>query len=150
MPQSLYKIYVHIVFSTKYRQPLIDDAIKPELFAYLAGACNALNCRPVSVGGYDDHVHILCTLSKNLPLMKLLAEIKANSSKWMKTQGPYYSNFFWQEGYGAFSVSHKQLDKVVHYIENQVEYHRKTTYQAEFISLLQKHQIEYDERYLWD
>lgn len=150
MPQSLYNNYIHIVFSTKYRQPLIDDAIKLELFAYLAGACKALGCPPVRVGGYDDHVHILCQLSKSLPLMKLIAEIKANSSRWIKTKGENYHNFYWQEGYGAFSVSYRQIYKIEKYIKNQAEHHRKTTYQAEFVSLLKENQLAYDERYLWD
>ncbi len=150
MPQSLAKLYVHIVFSTKKRQPLIDDTLKPALFSYLGGVCQALECHPVRVGGHDDHVHILCILSRKIPLMDLLEEIKKRSSKWAKTQGDAYANFYWQDGYGAFSVSASGVDKVVQYIENQAEHHRKKTYQDEFRGLLDKYQIPYDERYVWD
>jgi putative transposase len=146
MPQSLSKVYVHIVFSTKYRQPLIDDALKPSLFAYLGGVCQAMECHPVRVGGHDDHVHILCTQSRKVALMDLLEEIKKRSSKWAKTQGRAYANFYWQDGYGAFSVSQSGVDAVVHYIEH----HRKQHYQDEFRGLLEKYQVEYDERYVWD
>lgn len=125
MPQSLSKVYVHIVFSTKYRQPLIDDALKPSLFAYLGGVCKAMECHPVRVGGYDDHVHILCLLSRKVAIMDLLEEVKKRSSKWAKTQGEQYANFYWQDGYGIFSVSPRKVDVVERYIENQAEHHRK-------------------------
>jgi putative transposase len=150
MPQSLAKVYVHITFSTKYRQPLIDDALKPSLFAYIGGVCQALECHPVRVGGYDDHVHILCILSRKVALMDLLEEVKKRSSKWAKTQGEQYSNFYWQDGYGAFSVSASGVKKVVQYIENQVQHHRGKTFQDEFRGLLEKYEVPYDERYVWD
>ncbi len=150
MPQSLAKVYVHLVFSTKYRQPFIDDVIKPELFAYLGGACQALECHPVRVGGHDDHVHILCILSKKIPLMDLLEEIKKTSSKWIKTKGKAYENFYWQNGYGAFSVNPAEIAVVVRYIENQAEHHRKRDFKEEFRAFLKKYQVEYDERYVWD
>ncbi len=150
MPQSLSKVYVHIVFSTKHRQPLIDDRLKPGLFAYLGGVCQAMECHPVRVGGHDDHVHILCTLSRKVALMDLLEEIKKRSSKWAKTQGEAYANFYWQDGYGAFSVSQFGVKKVVQYIENQAEHHSKQHFQDEFRGLLEKYEVEYDERYVWD
>jgi putative transposase len=132
MPQSLAKVYVHLVFSTKYRQPLIDDTLKPALFAYLGGVCQALECHSVRVGGHDDHVHILCTLSRKVALMDLLEEIKKRSSKWAKTQGDAYANFYWQDGYGAFSVSASGVNNVVRYIENQAEHHRKKPTKTNF------------------
>ena len=150
MPQSLAKIYVHITFSTKHRQPLIDDPIKPELFAYLGGVCQALECHPVQVGGHDDHVHVLCILSKKIALMDLLEEIKKRSSKWIKTKGASYESFYWQDGYGAFSVNPAQIDVVVRYIENQAEHHRKRDFKDEFRAFLKKYRVEYDERYVWD
>jgi len=150
MPQSLTKVYIHLVFSTKYRQPLIDDAIKPELFAYLGGVCQALECIPVRVGGHDDHVHILCLLSKKVALMDLLEEVKKRSSKWIKTKGEAYLNFYWQRGYGAFSVNPKGVPIVVRYIDNQAIHHRKKDFKDEFRAYLNKYQIEYDERYVWD
>ncbi len=150
MPQSLTKVYVHIVFSTKHRQPFIDDALKPALFAYLGGVCQALECNPVRVGGHDDHVHVLCILSRKIALMDLLEEIKKRSSKWAKTQGTAYANFYWQDGYGAFSVNPFQVDKVTRYIENQAEHHRKRDFKREFRLFLHKYSVAFDERYVWD
>lgn len=150
MPQSLTKNYVHLVFSTKYREPLLKDSIQPELFSYFGGICNNLECYPVQIGGYYDHVHILCLLSKKLALMKLLQEIKANSSKWLKTKDNSLSQFRWQDGYGAFSVNPYQIDIVKRYIENQKEHHAKKTFQNEYRAFLKKYKVEYDERYVWD
>ncbi len=98
MPQSLSKVYVHITFSTKNREKLIDDTIAPKLYEYLGGVCKGLECYPVQIGGYKDHVHILCILSKKIAQIKLLEEVKKQSSKWIKTKGMAYSNFYWQDG----------------------------------------------------
>jgi putative transposase len=105
MGQSLAKNYIHIVFSTKHRAPLIDPSIENDLYRYMSGICTKLGCEPIIIGGYTDHVHVLCRLSKKVALMKLLEELKGHSSKYMKTKGPEYFNFYWQDGYGAFSVS---------------------------------------------
>jgi putative transposase len=107
MGQSLVKNYIHIVFSTKYRQPLIQPQFEQNLYSYIGGTCKELECYPVKIGGYFDHIHILCMLSKKLPLMKLVQDIKSSSSKWMKEQDPSLANFYWQNGYGAFSVNYK-------------------------------------------
>ncbi len=150
MGQSLNKVYVHLVFSTKYRQPLITDFIKEELFNYLGGICKNMVCNPIQVGGYKDHVHILCLLSKKIALMDLLEKVKSNSSKWIKTKGKEFENFYWQNGYGAFSVNPKLIDIVQKYIINQEEHHKKKTFQKEFLAFLKKYDVEYDERYVWD
>lgn len=100
MTQSLVKNYVHIVYSTKYRQKLIDSNIEDELYKYLGGIANNLECIPIKIGGYQDHVHILCLLSKKIALATLLEKLKSNSSKWIKTKGEAYRNFYWQNGYG--------------------------------------------------
>jgi putative transposase len=150
MGQSLVKNFVHIVFSTKYRQPLITAAIETELHAYLGGICKKMECPPVKVGGYTDHIHILCLLSKKITLMKLLEEVKSHSSKWVKTKGAEFSNFYWQDGYGAFSVNPAEVDTVIHYIENQKEHHSKKLFQEEYRAFLKKYQVEFDERYVWD
>ena len=120
--QSLTKICVHLIFSTKYRQPLIDDAIKPELFAYLSGICQELECYPIRVGGHNDHVHIECMLSKKIALRNLLEETKKCSSKRIKTKGEQYLNFYWQRGYAAFSVKLSEMDVLARYIDNQEEH----------------------------
>ncbi len=150
MSQSLTKNYIHIVFSTKHRQPLITPTYEKELHAYLGGICKELECPIIIVGGYTDHVHILCLLSKKIALMNLVKELKANSSKLIKTKSPELKNFFWQAGYGAFSVNPAEVDVVKTYIENQHEHHRKKTFQKEFLAFLKKYNVAYDERYVWD
>ncbi|MEN9571049.1 MAG: family transposase [Bacteroidota bacterium] len=150
MGQSLVKNYVHLVFSTKHRQPLIHAPVEAELHAYLGGICNKLECQSIKVGGYTDHVHILCMLSKKLPLMKLVEEVKSHSSKWIKTKGDAYKNFYWQDGYGAFSVNPAEIQKVIDYIANQHEHHSNKTFQDEYRAFLKKYEVEYDERYVWD
>ncbi len=150
MGQSLHKIYVHIVFSTKHREPKISKEIENELFSYLGGICKNLECNPIKVGGYKDHVHILCLLSKKISLMDVIEKVKSNSSKWIKTKGEQYSDFYWQNGYGAFSVNPTELDIVVSYIENQEEHHQKRTFQEEFLAFLKKYNVEYDDKYIWD
>jgi REP element-mobilizing transposase RayT len=150
MGQSLVKNYVHIVFSTKYRQPFITEAVENELYAYLGGICKRLECQPIKIGGYTDHIHILCMLSKKIALMKVVEEVKSHSSKWIKTKGEEFSNFYWQDGYGAFSVNPSEVDVVIGYIANQKEHHGKRTFQDEYRAFLKKYEVEYDERYVWD
>ena len=150
MGQSLVKNYLHITFSTKYRQPFIIEKIETEVHSYLGGICNEMECTPVKIGGCDDHVHILCMLSKKIALMKLLEEVKSHSSKWIKTKGEEYKNFYWQDGYGAFSVNPSEVDVVINYIANQKEHHGRKTFQDEYRGFMKKYQVEYDERYVWD
>lgn len=150
MGQSLVKNYVHIVFSTKHREALIHPPVEAELHSYLGGICNKLECQVLKVGGYTDHIHILCMLSKKIALMKLLEELKSHSSKWIKTKGDAYANFYWQDGYGAFSVNPGEIDKVIDYIANQYEHHRQKTFQEEYRGFLKKYKVDYDERYIWD
>jgi putative transposase len=150
MPQSLTKVYVHLVFSTKNRYPFIDDSIKEELFSYLGGVCKELESSPIRVGGYSDHVHILCILSKKIALMDLLEEVKKRSSKWIKTKGEAYKFFYWQDGYGAFSVNPTEVEVVAKYIENQAEHHNKKDFKEEYLGFLNKYKVDYNEKYLWD
>ena len=150
MGQSLVQNYIHIVFSTKYRQPLIKPDMESELHAYLGGICNQLECQSIKIGGYTDHIHILCKLSKKIALMKLVEEVKSHSSKWVKTKGEQYSNFYWQNGYGAFSVNPSQVETVIAYIANQHQHHSKKNFQDEYRAILKKYQVEFDEKYVWD
>ncbi len=150
MGQSLVKNYVHIVFSTKHRQHLIHPPVEDELHHYLGGTCKALECSPLIVGGFTDHIHILCMLSKKIALMKLVEQVKSSSSKWIKSKGEGYTHFYWQDGYGAFSVNPKGIERVTAYIKNQKQHHRKKTFQDEYRAYLKKYEIEYDERYVWD
>ena len=144
------KNYIHLVFSTKYRQPLIRPPVEAELHAYLGGVCNRLECQSIKVGGYTDHIHILCRLSQKIALMKLVEEVKSHSSKWIKTKGEGYEKFYWQDGYGAFSVNPAAVDRVTNYIANQHAHHSKKGFQNEYRALLKKYKVEYDERYVWD
>ncbi|MCX8532041.1 IS200/IS605 family transposase [Chryseobacterium luquanense] len=150
MSQSLSKIYVHIIFSVKNREPLIQDTIKEELFNYLGGICKNLECNPIQVGGYRDHVHILCILSKKVTLVKLLEDIKSSSSKWIKTKGEMFSNFYWQSGYGAFSVNPTEIEVVKNYIINQQDHHKTKSFQDEYRAFLKKYDVQYNEEYVWD
>jgi REP element-mobilizing transposase RayT len=129
---------------------MIHPPTETELYSYLGGICNNLNCQPIKIGGHTDHVHILCMLSKNIALAKLLEEVKSHSSKWIKTLDSSLKNFYWQDGYGTFSVNPAEVDVVSAYIENQHEHHRKVTFKEEYLAFLEKYGIEYDERYVWD
>jgi len=149
MGQSLVKNYLHITFSTKYRQKLISEPIESELFKYIGGICNELDCQPLIVGGYEDHVHILCMLSKKMALMKLLEEVKSHSSKWAKSLCKELENFYWQDGYGAFSVNPSELKKVINYIAHQRRHHQQISFQDEYRKCLKEYDVEYDEKYVW-
>ena len=118
MGQSLVKNYLHIIYSTKYRQPLIHEKVQPELYSYLGGICNSLECFPLKIGGHKEHVHILSHFSKKITVIKFLEELKSHSSNWIKTQHARYGDFFWQGGYGAFSVSPQSMEIVKQYIDS--------------------------------
>ncbi len=125
MPQSLSKVYVHITFSTKNRENLIDSNIQDRLFEYIGGTCKGLECYPIQVGGYQNHLHILCQLSKKITQINLIKEIKIKSSQWVKTLSDKYKYFYWQDGYGIFSINTTQIDVVKEYIINQEKHHQK-------------------------
>ena len=150
MPQSLSKVYVHITFSTKNREKTFGENIQPALFEYLGGICKGLDCNPIRVGGTDDHIHILCTLSRKITQASLIEQLKVESSKWMKTKGINYRQFYWQHGYGIFSVNPTEIEAVVNYINNQREHHRSKTFQEEYRAFLKKYHVDYDERFAWD
>ena len=150
MPQSLSQVIIHIIFSTKNREPWIDGDVRPRLHAYLATVGRDNGSEVYRVGGVEDHVHLVATLPRTLTQADLLEEIKKHSSRWVKEIDPKYAGFAWQRGYGAFSVSRSQLDAVIAYIDGQEEHHRKVTFQDEYRSFLKKHGVEFDERYVWD
>ncbi|WP_113924319.1 IS200/IS605 family transposase [Cognataquiflexum aquatile] len=150
MGQSLVKNYIHIIFSTKGRYPLIINPFEKQLHSYLGGICKNHECTPIIIGGYVDHVHILCLLSKKVSLVNLMEDLKSSSSKWMKTLDFTLKDFYWQDGYGSFSVNPSQVDVVVEYIKNQHDHHRKKTFQDEYRAFLKKYKVEFDERFVWD
>ena len=149
MSQSLSKLYTHIVFHTKHNQDLIKADVENELFAYLGGILKSNKCVPIVINGIENHLHILCILSKNIALADLLEELKRKSSRWLKTKGAHYTDFAWQGGYGAFSVSQGKVDVVKRYIENQKEHHKTETIKDEYIRFLTEYEIDYNKDYLW-
>jgi REP element-mobilizing transposase RayT len=151
MPQSLAKILVHTVFSTKERRPFLrDKALGGELHRYLGGVLGQLDCQPIIVGGTEDHVHFLCALSRTRDAATMVKEAKRGSSLWLKTKGPGLEDFAWQNGYGIFSIGFSQIEAVRNYIAKQEEHHRKMSFQDELRELLRRYAVEFDERYVWD
>ncbi len=150
MPQSLANLLVHIIFSTKNRLPLIKQKVEKQLYSYMARVFKECDSPAIIIGGTENHVHILFSLSKRYRLSKVVEDVKKSSSKWIKTKGPEYKNFYWQNGYGAFSIGTSGKMATIKYIRNQKEHHRNRTFQAEFLKFLNKYQIKYDERYVWD
>lgn len=151
MPQSLAQIYLHTVFSTKHRQPFLKDHdFRARVHAYLAGTCKNLDCPALIVGGVEDHVHLLCRFGKTIEVATFIRELKRESSKWIKTENPRLSDFYWQAGYGAFSISPSHVEALKKYVANQEEHHRRVSYQDEFRRLCKKYGIQLDERYAWD
>lgn len=150
MSQSLVKNLVHLVYSTKNRNPWIPADVRKDLYAYQAGTFSAWESPAIVIGGVDDHVHALFSLSKNYALKKVVEEVKKASSKWMKTERTLNEEFYWQGGYAGFSVSPSKVDEMRQYLENQEEHHRKMTFQEELRLFFKRHGIEFDERYVWD
>jgi REP element-mobilizing transposase RayT len=142
--------WVHCVFSTKERRPLITPPLCQRLWPFLGGIARQNRMKPLEIGGTADHVHILLSLPATLSIAQALQLLKGVSSKWVHDNFPEHRGFKWQEEYGAFSVSVSLLDKTIGYIQGQELHHRRRTFQEEFLALLKRHRIEYDERYLWD
>jgi REP element-mobilizing transposase RayT len=150
VPQSLAQVLVHLIFSTKSREPLLSDDIRPELHPYMATILKGMDSPAILINSVADHAHVLFHLSKNHALCEVIESVKKDSSKWIKTKGKAYRTFHWQSGYGAFSVSQSNVAQVVRYIEEQKEHHRRRTFQEEFRAFLKTYQVPYDERYVWD
>ena len=142
--------HYHCVFSTKGRQPLISVELRERLWPFLGGIARQNQMKAIEIGGMPDHVHLLLSLPSTLSIAKALQLIKGGSSKWVHDTFPEHRLFGWQVKYGALGVSVSQLDKIIQYIKGQPEHHRRMTFQEEFLALLKKHRVEYDERYLWD
>ena len=138
MSQSLSNILVHIIFSTKLSKPFIAQAIKKELYRYTASILKDCDCSPIIIGGIEDHVHVLCKLSKTRSMSSVIEDIKKKSSKWIKTKGVEYKDFYWQNRYGAFFIGKSRVNTLKEYILNQEEHHRKKTFKEEFFELLNR------------
>jgi len=151
MSQSLAKLWIHIIFSTKNREPFLENLkIREQMHAYLVQVTRDMKSPAAMVGGVADHVHLLCLQDKNAKIPDLIAKLKQTSSKWIKTKGNAFANFYWQAGYGVFSVSQSAVPAVKEYIANQATHHRHMGFKEEFRLHLERHCLDYDERYVWD
>jgi putative transposase len=144
------RLYYHIIFSTKNRQPFIRAEIEERLHKYIGGMVNGIGGKPLEVNGTSDHIHILAILPPKVAVSDALRDIKANSSKWVHETYPDLHKFSWQDGFSAFTVSKSQIAAIRQYVRQQKSHHRQSDYKQELIGLLDKHEIEYDERYIWD
>ncbi len=149
MPQSLFKILIHVVFSTKDRADLIAPEIEDELFKYFHGIVENNGAKLIIANGTTNHVHLLISFGKKVDIPELVGDLKRDSSKWIKREKNIH-NFYWQRGYGAFSIGQSQVGTTVKYIENQKAHHSQQDFKDEYRALLQKYEIDYDERYVWD
>jgi REP element-mobilizing transposase RayT len=150
MPQSLAKIYIHLIFSTKNRERILPDGIRNDLHAYMGGFLNGLGCNPIEINSEPDRVHVLFLMARTETISNVVGQVKKSANDWLRAQGPAFSNFFWQGGYGAFSVSQSAVEEVRAYIRTQREHHQKSSFQDEFRAFLKRYEIEFDERYVWD
>ena len=150
MGHTYSKLMVHVVFSTKDRAPTLDSELKPRLFAYIGGIVRELGGTALLINGPADHVHILMLFPAKIALSEMMGKLKANSSGWVHREFPAKRAFAWQTGFAAFSVSLSQKQAVLDYIAGQEEHHRKLSFKEEFIAFLQKHGVEYDEKYIWE
>lgn len=150
MPQSLVRNLIHVVFSTKNRGDLITPEIENGLFGYMHGIVENNSSKLILANGTPNHVHLLISIGKIVSVSELIGDVKRDSSVWIKRQDAKFGNFYWQEGYGAFSVGQTEDEMVTKYIANQKEHHRTKDYKTELRGFLKKYQIEYDERYVWD
>ena len=149
MPHSYSNLLIHVAFSTKGRARSIDAPIQPDLWAYMGGIVREMRGTARLINGVQDHVHMLISLPADISLADCLRVVKTNSSRWIHEAFPHHRSFAWQTGYGAFSVSASNERQVFRYIQDQERHHRRMTFEEEFISLLRKHAISFDERFLW-
>ena len=147
---SFIRVYVHYVFSTKNHEPFIVSELEKKLWAYMGGIARANNMKAIAINGTEDHAHVLLSLPSTITIAKAIQVVKGGSSHWVHQTFPEYRDFEWQKGYGAFSVSHFDLDRIIAYIKNQKKHHAVEDSKTEYIDLLNKHQIEYDEKYIWE
>ncbi len=150
MPQSLARLHVHLIFSTKHRERLITDAVRGSLHAYMATVLQNLGCPPVLINSVEDHVHILFELARTVSVSEAVEDVKKSASKWIKTQGAEFAGFSWQAGYGAFAVSESNVPAVRDYVAGQREHHRVKSFQEEYRAFLERNRVAFDERYVWD
>ena len=149
MANSYHSVLLHVVFSTKKREPFLSPAIRERLFPYLGGIARENGMKTLAIGGVSDHIHLLLSMNRELSTADALRMIKGPSSKWIHETFPDLAKFSWQEGYGAFSIGVSQVDATSHYILTQEDHHRRVSFQEEYLAFLKRHNLPYDERYIW-
>lgn len=150
MANTYTSLHYHIVFSTKHRYPWLAQEIEQQVWAYMGGIARQHNLKALQIGGMEEHIHLLLGAPPTMPVSKAVQLVKGGSSKWIHDTFPQLRDFRWQDGYGAFTVSRSGLDAVAAYIQGQREHHRALTFKVELLALLERHEIEFDERYLWE
>jgi len=150
MPQALAKIYLHLIFSTKNRERSLPDDIRADLHSYMGGILNGLGCSPIEINTEPDHAHILFVMTRTETVSNVVGQLKKSSNDWLRNRDRQFRDFYWQGGYGVFSVSHSSVEDVRQYIRGQREHHKQVSFQDEFRAFLKRYEIEFDERYVWD
>ena len=150
MADTYSQIYVHLVFSVKGRQSLIQEAWKDRLYKYICGIASGKGQKVFAIGGVADHIHLLVSMKPSISVSELVRDLKSNSSKWLNEQGLFKGKFEWQNGFGAFTCGHSQLTSVIAYVNNQEMHHKKVTFKEEYIKLLHEFEIEFKEQFLFD
>lgn len=150
MPQSLAKIYIHLIFSTKNRERILPDDFRADFHAYMGGTLNGLGCSPIEINTEPDHAHLLFVMTRTEPLSDVVGQLKKSTNDWLRARQTKFGGFHWQGGYGAFSVSQSAVEEVRDYIRNQQEHHKRVPFQDEFRQFLKRYEVEFDERYVWD
>lgn len=150
MSQSLSSVLVHLVFSTKNREPFITPKVEAELHPYTAAIFRSLKSPSLAIDGTTDHVHILFSLARVVTIADIVEEVKTSTSKWIKTKGPEFNDFYWQRGYGAFSIGQSNVTSLKRYIQRQKEHHEHISFQDEYRKVLKAYGIDFDEKYVWE
>jgi REP element-mobilizing transposase RayT len=150
MPQSLAKLYTHLTFSTKHRNPCLTEDVRAGLHAYMGGTLDGLGCQPIEINSEPEHIHALFVLSRTISLSEAVAQFKTSSNQWLRARGPRWAEFHWQAGYGAFSVSQSGVEELRRYIRDQRQHHKRVSFQDELRAFLRRYGIAYDERYVWE
>jgi REP element-mobilizing transposase RayT len=150
MSQALAKIYLHLIFSTKNRERAIPDAIRADLHSYMGGILNGLGCSPIEINTEPDHAHLLFAMTRTETVSNVVGQSKKSSNDWLRARDQQFRNFYWQGGYGTFSVSQSAVEEVREYIRNQRDHHKRVSFQDEFRAFLKRYEIEFDERYVWE
>jgi len=150
MSQALAKIYLHLIFSTKNRERSLPEDIGADLHSYMGGILNGLGCSPIEINSELDHVHVLFAMTRTETVSNVVGQLKKSSNDWLRNRNPQFRDFYWQGGYGVFSVSQSNVEEVRQYIRGQREHHKQVSFQDEFRSFLKRYEIEFDERYVWD